>query len=270
LDLSKIGSIKVLEKAGAILDVLREQERVTPAELMIRLAESRTTIVRICETMVKLSLLEREPTQRVSYRLGLGMLELGTLTAERLSLRRVASPVLEELAYVTGDSANLVVARGDTTVCLIRVEGHYPVVAKALREGGRLPFDRGGASQALLAYSDQDLRERVLRQLPAPRRRHLRAKVQEIRTLGYALSRAEFLPETAALGAAVFDAAGNAVAGISVSGILSRMADERIPELSAALLAAAERISRALGSTIYPRTEPGGPVTEQDSPARDR
>jgi len=71
LDLSKIGSIKVLEKAGAILDVLREQERVTPAELVIRLAESRTTIVRICETLVKLSLLEREPTQRVSYRLGL-------------------------------------------------------------------------------------------------------------------------------------------------------------------------------------------------------
>ncbi|MCP9982782.1 helix-turn-helix domain-containing protein [Actinomadura madurae] len=143
MDPGKIGTIKVLDKAAAILQVLRERERVTPADLVETVGESRTTVVRICETLVRHGLLEREDSSRVSYRLGLTLLELGALTRQRLSIRDVAHPVLVELSAKTGDSTNLVVRRDDAAVCLIRVVGSYPVVSQALYEGGRAPLRPG-------------------------------------------------------------------------------------------------------------------------------
>ncbi|SFQ28384.1 DNA-binding transcriptional regulator, IclR family [Actinomadura madurae] len=255
MDPGKIGTIKVLDKAAAILQVLRERERVTPADLVETVGESRTTVVRICETLVRHGLLEREDSSRVSYRLGLTLLELGALTRQRLSIRDVAHPVLVELSAKTGDSTNLVVQRDDAAVCLIRVVGSYPVVSQALYEGGRLPYDRGGSSLALLAFGDAELQESVLARLEPDRRPALRDRLQEIREAGYCVSRGEFLPETGAVGAPVFGVHGDhAIAGVSVSGVVGRLADDRLPELTAAVMAAGESISRGLAySGPYPR-----------------
>jgi IclR family transcriptional regulator, KDG regulon repressor len=255
MDPVKLGTIKVLDKAGAILQVLRERERVTPAELVQAVGESRTTVVRICETLVRHGLLEREDSARVSYRLGLGLLELGALVRQRLSIRGVAYPILVELAEKTGDSTNLVVRQDDAAVCLIRVVGSYPVVSQALSEGGRLPYHRGGSSLALLAFGDGTLQEDVLARLPAAERQELRDRLQHIKKIGYSVSMGEFLPETGAVGAPVFDIHDDdAVAGISVSGVISRLSDARLPDLTAAVTEAAEKISRALAYTgPYPR-----------------
>ncbi|MFC5744660.1 IclR family transcriptional regulator [Actinomadura rugatobispora] len=250
MDPAKIGTIKVLDKAATILDVLRERERVTPADLVESIGESRTTVVRICETLVRHGLLEREDTSRVSYRLGLGLVELGVLTRRRLSIRGVAHPILTELSEKTGDSTNLVVKQDDAAVCLIRVVGSYPVVSQALDEGGRLPYDRGGSSLALLAFGGKELQESVLARLAAYQRPALRDRIEEIRELGYCVSRGEFLPETGAVGAPVFDAHGDeAVAGVSVSGVVGRLSDSRLPELADAVMAAGEAISRGLAYT---------------------
>lgn len=209
--------------------------------------------MRICETLVRHGLLEREDSSRVSYRLGLTLLELGALTRQRLSIRDVAHPVLVELSAKTGDSTNLVVRRDDAAVCLIRVVGSYPVVSQALYEGGspttgadpasrcsrsatrssRSPCwrdsnrtDGGAAGQA-----PGDPRGRLLRQpgrVPAGDRRGR---------------------------GPVFGVHGDhAIAGVSVSGVVGRLADDRLPELTAAVMAAGESISRGLAySGPYPR-----------------
>ncbi|WP_443613647.1 IclR family transcriptional regulator domain-containing protein [Actinomadura madurae] len=83
----------------------------------------------------------------------------------------------------------------------------------------------------------------------------LRDRLQEIREAGYCVSRGEFLPETGAVGAPVFGVHGDhAIAGVSVSGVVGRLADDRLPELTAAVMAAGESISRGLAySGPYPR-----------------
>ncbi|TMR06923.1 IclR family transcriptional regulator [Actinomadura soli] len=255
MDPAKIGTIKVLDKAAAILQVLREHERVTLAELVSAVGESRTTVVRICETLVRHGLLEREDSTRVSYRLGLALLELGALTRQRLSIRGVAYPILAELSKKTGDSTNLVVERDDAAVCLIRIVGSYPVVSQALYEGGRLPYHQGGSSLALLAFGGEELQEATLARRAADEQRSLAERLEQIRKLGYCVSRGEFLPETGAVGVPVFDALGaTAVAGISVSGVVGRLSDSRLPELTTAVMAAGESISRGLAYTgPYPR-----------------
>lgn len=254
MEQAKIGTIKVLDKAAAILEVLRERERVTAADLVAAVGESRTTVVRICETLVRHNLLEREDSARVSYRLGLGLLEFGALAARRLSVRAVALPILTELSEKTGDSVNLVVPQSDAAVCLVRIVGSYPVVSQALQEGGRLPYDVGGASLALLAFSDDAMRQRVIDDLPAHRRDALRDRLIGIRSRGHCVSRGEYLPETGAVGAPVFDSHGAAVAAVSVSGVIGRLGDERLPDLISAVLASAVDISRGLGyAGPYPR-----------------
>src|SRR5262245_7479130 len=174
MDPAKIGTIKVLDKAAAILEVLRERERVTAADLVQAVGESRTTVVRICETLVRHNLLERDDSARVSYRLGLGLMELGALTTRRLSIRGVALPVPPAPAGQTGAPTTLVVPRAAAAVCLVRVVGSYPVVSQALQEGGRMPYHVGGSSLALLAFSDDELQRQVADGLPADRRDALR------------------------------------------------------------------------------------------------
>ena len=59
----------------------------------------------------------------------------------------------------------------------------------------------------------------------------LRAGLDEIRRAGYAVAAEELELGFVAVGAPVLDAAGRPVAPISLGGTLTRMANERIPEI---------------------------------------
>ena len=75
----------------------------------------------------------------------------------------------------------------------------------------------------------------------------LRAGLDEIRRAGYAVAAEELELGFVAVGAPVLDAAGRPVAAISLGGTLTRMTNERIPEIGARVRHTAGRISHKLG-----------------------
>jgi DNA-binding IclR family transcriptional regulator len=101
------------------------------------------------------------------YRLGPGLLRLADRAARELPLRDIAHPVLEHLARVTGESAQLYVRSGDERVCVDAVES-----ANELRTivsvGASLPLHAGSAAKVFLAHAADA--ERHLRKAREPER----------------------------------------------------------------------------------------------------
>jgi DNA-binding IclR family transcriptional regulator len=250
-----VGSIKVVERAGRILDVLKERETVTVGELVATLGDNRTTIVRLCEVLVGLGLLERAEDLRAAYRLGPEMLYLGGLYRQRSRLRTSALPVLQKMAAATEDTAYLIAAARETGVCLARAVGTHHVISVLLEEGAALPYDRGGGSIAILAFLPAADREYVFGLLGPERRAELEPRLAEIRRQGSYLSRNEFIVETAALGAPVFNEGAAVIGAVSVGGVLSRFSEDRLPMLTSVVVQAAYEVSRAMGfQGAYPPT----------------
>lgn len=255
-----IGSIKVVERAGRILDVLKEREQVTVADLVNVLGDNRTTIVRLCEVLTSLGLLERAADDtRAAYRLGPEMVYLGGLYRQRSRLRTSALPALQKIAGATEDTAYLIARARETGVCLARVVGQYRVVSVLLEEGDALPYDRGGGSTAILAFLDGEERERVFDHLGEERSAAVEPRLDQIRRQGYAVSLNEVIIETGAIGAPVFSENGTVLGAVSVGGIIGRFSEERLPTLSSVVVQAAYEVSRAMGfQGVYP------PVTPSD------
>lgn len=180
---------------------------------------------------------------------------LGAVAAERYDVTGLARSSVRALADATGESAFYSARRGDETVCLAREDGAFPIRSHVLYEGVRFPLGVASAGLAILAFLPDDFVERYLERADltprfgdahAPRR--LRARLAETRAAGYALNPGLLVEGSWGMGAAVFDAAGQPVGALSLTGIEARFAPARRPELGRLLLEHAHRVSKSLGA----------------------
>jgi DNA-binding IclR family transcriptional regulator len=125
-------SIQVIERMMHLLDVLSEHS--TPATLKQLATATKlhpSTAHRILGVMVDSRLVDRiEPGM---YRLGIRLVELGSLVKSRISVRQEALPHMHELHRSLGETVNLSVRRADEVVyiertaensCMMRVADH--------------------------------------------------------------------------------------------------------------------------------------------------
>lgn len=189
--------------------------------------------------------------------LGPELFLLGSLATERYDITDIARDSVRALAAATGESAFLSARRRDETVCLLREEGAFPIRSFVLAEGVRFPLGVASAGLAILsflpdtevdAYLADPARGRSLssRFGAAHAPGALRARIAATRATGYAVNPALILEGSWGMGAAVFDRTGQPAWALSLTGIESRFAPERQPELGRLLLEHAHRVSRAL------------------------
>ena len=75
----------------------------------------------------------------------------------------------------------------------------------------------------------------------------LRDALERVRRDGYALDDQEFLTGLRCVASVVYNDQGEALAAISVSGLASRVPDERVPELGRLVREVARELTLALG-----------------------
>jgi IclR family acetate operon transcriptional repressor len=80
----------------------------------------------------------------------------------------------------------------------------------------------------------------------------LRGDLQAARGRGYAIDDEEHAVGLRCIASAVFDEAGEAIAAISLSGPMARIADERIPVLGAMVRQRADLITAQVGGCLPP------------------
>ncbi|MFI6521443.1 IclR family transcriptional regulator [Spirillospora sp. NPDC050679] len=220
-------------------------------EIADRLGVARSTAYRYLQSLLASGLVEE--TSPAGYRLGPQVFELARLARKGLGLSEAARPVMRDLAAETGETVLLTRRTGAEVVCLERHEADRPV-RLSYERGHVLPINAGAAALALLAWAPGEVVDEAVEGAELPRFTDatltdagaLRARLAEIRDAGVAVTRGELDPDVVGVAVPVRDAGGEVVAALSVAALAHHVPDERLPELTAAVGRAVERMEKRL------------------------
>ncbi len=243
-------SIQVIERMMSLLDALARHG--TPVNLKQLATETRlhpSTTHRILSVMVDNRLVDRiEPG---TYRLGIRLLELGSLVKSRISVRQEALPHMQQLHQELGETVNLSVRHDDEVVYIERTSGNSSMMRVVHIIGARAPLHITAVGKLFLAEDGPDKCTEYVQRTRLPRYtdntltdpESLARELEKIRRQGYALDNEEAEKGVSCIGAGIFNDEGRLVAGLSVSAPSDRL-DKG---WSTQVRRTAERISRAIG-----------------------
>ncbi len=223
-------SVRSVERAIAILDLLAQGGWRTGADVARELRVHRSTALRLLGTLERHALVERD--QRTArYRLGRRLPQLASVVTGELDLRYVARPVCEQLATAAGETATLDVLIGDVIVPIEQATASTSVMSVNWL-GRRTPVHCTASGKAIAAFAADPVRIRLL-ELPLDRvtphtvtdRAELEAQLDEVRRSGIARTHEELEVGLDALAAPVFGSDGEVVAALDVSGPSHRLRD---------------------------------------------
>ncbi|WP_456826659.1 IclR family transcriptional regulator [Cellulomonas sp. P5_E12] len=189
-----------------------------------------------------------------SYLPGPKILALAGRALARIDISAIARPFVDDLVAASRCTVHLGAVNGDEIVYLIRADSDRPYVMPS-RVGLSVPMHCTGVGKVALAdRSDDDLARFVARAGLAPRTEHtittlegLRAEIDDVRRLGYAMDREENVPGLACVAAPVRDHTGTVAYGVSISTLLIQHSLEQIEAMSTMVTATAAALSTALG-----------------------
>ena len=247
------GGVRALDRALDILDAIAQANGLTLSEIAQRLDLAPSTVHRVLVTLAARGVVESD-SQTQGWHIGPTAFRHGSAFMRRSGLVERARPVLRRLMEVTGETANLGILNGDAVLFLSQAETHETIRA-FFPPGTRSALHASGIGKALLAHARPAELRRMIHGMKLDRftattlcePEELVADLLRIRARGYSLDNEERSPGMRCIAAPIFDLAGEAAAGISVSGPLHRMSDARIEEIARVVIAAGRELSFGMG-----------------------
>lgn len=240
-----------IPKGLAILEVLAaKREAAGVTEIARELNMGKSGVHRLLRILCDLGWVREAANGR--YECTLRIWEVGMQVADRLDLRGMAAPHLRALAKLTDETVHLSILDGIDVLYLDKIDSPQPVRAYS-RVGGRAPAACVATGKAMLAWADEAYREQVAAALQPHTansltdRDQLEAELQRIRTQGYAVNRGEWRATVCGLAAPVFDARGNVVAALGISGPAERLTQKALRGFAPHVLSCAQALSQDLG-----------------------
>ncbi|OLN23638.1 IclR family transcriptional regulator [Domibacillus antri] len=245
---------KTVLKSMEIIRLFFDEDKLTLLQIMKKTELPKTSAYRMAESLLELGFLEKDKDG--TYRLGLIFLALGNLVAERLDIRSIALPYMQELRKETGEAVNLVIRDGNDAVYIEKVDTQERVRVYT-QIGRRAPLYGGACPRILLSFTEREERERLIDSFQivpyaqgTPKDKdELRRLIKETREAGWSISHSELEDHSSAIAAPIFNHKGDAVAGISLVGPEVRFRDEaHVRNMIDKLMNAARHISTELGA----------------------
>jgi DNA-binding IclR family transcriptional regulator len=222
-------AVESVVRALRLLDCFERGRPELPlAEFVRRSGYSKSTTYRLLMTLESAGWLERGAGG--TFRLTIKAFQVGSILVDSLELRHEAAPIMARMAAELDQTIYLVVASGSRAVCLERIDGGQEVLVADLYVGGSQSLHLGAAPRALLAFDETALLPAVLADGLAGKtertitdRARLLEDLAQTRERGYSISDEDVTRGVAAIGAPVFGAEGQAVAAMSVGGLLPQI-----------------------------------------------
>lgn len=211
----------VLQKSALILGALGAAEGTLGlSELARRCGVAKTTVHRLCGELVDWGVVERNGD---GFRLGPKLFELGAQVPSQRRVRDVALPYLEELLIATGHTVHLAVDRGESNLCVEKLELRSTAPTPT-RVGRRVALHASATGKAVLAFGDAARASRILAgplEAITPNTivdpAALAADLARTRQLGYSIERGELALGFHAVAAPLFEFGGALLGAVSVS-----------------------------------------------------
>jgi DNA-binding IclR family transcriptional regulator len=245
-----------VERALNILEAASQRrEGLTNSEISRRLAIPKSSASYILRTLERRGYLRRD-AETGRYRLGLKLLSLGGEAQAGLDLADIALPFMRSLVERVGMTCHLAVMDHNEAVYIEKVEapGFFKVNTWV---GRRMYLHSTSVGKALLAWMPRAERDALLHNCEFKRRTpktitslsKLVADLDRVHEQGYSVDDEENSLGARCMGAPIFDALGNVVAALGVSGTLTQMEAAKMPRVAEALKETARRISRQMLKT---------------------
>ncbi|MFC0314165.1 IclR family transcriptional regulator [Gordonia phosphorivorans] len=231
--------IGVLDKSVLVLQTLAQQP-CNLAELTEATGLPRATAHRLAVGLETHQLLTRDATGR--WTPGPALHSLAAAAPD--ALLEAALPLLPELQQATGESVQLYRREGHERVCVAAVEPPTGL-RDTVPVGSRLPMTAGSAARVLAAFAHPDARTELLAEA-----RYTERTLSDVRKRGWAHSAGERADGVASVSAPVYDAAGDVIAAVSVSGPIDRMGRRPGERWADHLVVAATRIGTRLSPPL--------------------
>jgi len=225
-------------------------------EIARRLKVSSSIVQRYVSTLVECGFVERaEDGQK--YRIGYRAFQVGQAYVARSNLQQVCQPELRHIAEKDQINVYLGVLRDRSVIYLETMQSSGPI-AIISSPGTRGELHSTAFGKVLLADFTDDEIERKLGPQPyvakTPKTKTtfdlLIEDIRQVRKDGYAISDGENLANVFAVGVAIRDRTGRAVAAISGALPRSDMTEADRERLQDVIIAAAQRISIRLGAPL--------------------
>lgn len=249
---SSDSAIQSVQRAAAILRCFTKTDSdLGVTTISKELGLHKSTVSRLLSTLQREGYVEQNP-ETGKYRLGLTLVTLAGIVLDRIDLRTLAQPLLNQLAEATQETVNIAVLSGAECMNIGSAASPRPIQYVG-RIGRRTPLHCTAAGKVLLAYILEDLHTLLPETLPRftqhtiVQRDILEDSLPEIRARGYAMSDQEHQEGLSAIAAPIFDHTGRVQAAVTVSGPTYRMGPEKIGAFADAVRATAAGISAQLG-----------------------
>ncbi len=212
---------------GRALDVFellaRFPKGLTQAKIASTLDLPKGSLHDLIQVLLERGYIEESPLGRC-YTLGVRLFEVGSAYPAQMDLLQAASPVIETINALTGESVDLCVRDGAAVISVYKKRASFALRYDSAL-GERLPGHASAVGKAILAHvSPSELRQL----LPSPRlraftertltsREEFEARLADVRRSGVAYNLEEMFTGTCAAASAIVDDHGAAKAGLSVT-----------------------------------------------------
>ena len=246
--------VQALDRALDILEALAVEGRgMGVTQLSQRVGLHKSTVHRLLSTFAEWGYVEKNP-QDNKYKLGLKVIDLGSIFLNNIELKTEALPYLNELKEKSRQPVHLARLEDGQVVYIEKVD-----VINSIRMysqiGRRVPAHSTALGKAMMAHKSVDEVEDIIlkRGMTAVTsntitdKQTLMKELRVIKERGYALDDEENEKGIRCLAAPIMDYRCKVIAAVSTSGTLDVFTYERLDELKSSIMDTAHRISMRLG-----------------------
>lgn len=216
---------------------------------------SKAVVHRILQELAASGMVVQSDATR-RYFLGPVAFALANAAGQQSTLRAAGMPVVARLMEQTDETVTLSARSGYRRIYLGQAESSQ-MIRISIQVGLNLPLTVGASGHAMLAFlPEPEIDDILSHPVPALSERTetrievIRARLAEVRRLGFASTQGERVAESISFAAPIFDGMDEVTGAISVGALASRVDETRARDLSTQVMAAAHEITGML--------QPGG------------
>ena len=255
-DTTDQNTVQSLDRAMAMLDVLAKSAGLTLSDISGQTGQAAATVYRALITLQAHGMVEVEEKGQL-WHVGGGAFRVGSAFLRRTKVVERARGPMDALMRATGETANLGVESGDEVLFLSQVE-----TAQAIRAffppGTKGPMHVSGIGKALLAWYPPDRVAGIISRQGLPKftslsitsESSLLRDLAHTKQRGYSIDDQERAEGMRCIAAPIFNAYGEAIAGLSVSGPAFRINLSDAAKIGQAVREAANSVTQATGGEV--------------------
>ncbi|MGE4610730.1 MAG: HTH-type transcriptional regulator BhcR [Paracoccaceae bacterium] len=248
--------VRSLDRGMLILGALAEGDGISLSELSARSCQSPATTYRALITLQSSEIVEFEDHTQLWF-IGAGAFRIGSVFLNRTNVLQRSRPVMQKLMRLIGETANLGIERNDWVLFVSQVESSQTIRA-FFPPGTRNPMHASGIGKTLMANFPRDRVEKIISDQGLERFTdstitdpdNLFRALELIKRKGYAVDDEERTEGMRCIAAPIFDAYGEPIAGLSISGPTFRIPQNATHEIGEIVSRSAYEVTRMLGGKV--------------------